>query len=110
MRLSDIHGDEVFDVLADAIGPICAIASDDSLGDLFTGDKPEDMSAKDYALQKVKNHMPALLRSHKDDLIELLAAINRQTVAEYRDGLSIGSLVKDVYELVTDEDIVSFLA
>ena len=47
MRLSDIKGDRVFDVIADIIAPIANIAADETASALFkSGKLPDGMNAK----------------------------------------------------------------
>ena len=49
MRLSDIQGERVFDVIADIIDPIANIAEDNAASALFKREKlPEGMTAKEF--------------------------------------------------------------
>ena len=51
MRLSEIKGERVFDVIADIIEPACNIASDPVASRMFRGEKaPEGMEPRDFAL------------------------------------------------------------
>lgn len=112
MRLSDIKGERVFDVIADIIEPCCNIAQDEAAADLFdrTKKRPDGVSAKDFALDRMKRSMPALMRTHKDDLVAILAAIDGVSQAEYMDGLTMPKLVQGVFEILTDEDLLAFLS
>ena len=111
MRLSDIRGERVFDVVADITEPLCNIATDDESAYLFKRvPKPEDMTSTQLAISKVKSAVPVLMRRHKDDLIAILAALEGVPAEEYREGMSMASLVKGVYELCTDEDLIAFLS
>lgn len=112
MRLSEIKGERVFDVIADIIEPCCNIAQDEAAADLFDRSKgrPDGVSAKDFALERVRRSMPALMRAHKGDLVAILAAIEGVGQEEYMDGLTMPKLVQGVYEILTDEDLLAFLS
>ena len=112
MRLSDIKGERVFDVIADIIEPCCNIAQDEAASQLFdrSKERPEGMSARDFALSRVKESLPALMRSHKDDVIAILSSIEGVDPDEYRESLTMPKLVQGVFEMLTDEDLLAFLA
>lgn len=112
MRLSEIKGERVFDVIAEIIEPACNIAQDKEAADLFdrSKERPDGMSAKDFALERVKASMPKLMRTHKDDLVAILAAIEGVTPSEYMDGLTMPKLIQGVFEILTDEDLLAFLS
>ena len=66
MKLSDIHGERVFDVIADIIDPIANIAEDEKASAMFRREKiPEGMTAKEFAMQRARKALPALLKQHK---------------------------------------------
>ena len=76
MRLSDIKGDRTLDVIADIIDPIANIAEDSAAAALFHREKlPEGETPKGFMLQRVRKHLPQLLKGHKGDIIAILAAI-----------------------------------
>ena len=53
MKLSDIQGDRVFDVIADIIDPIANIAEDEKASAMFQREKlPEGMTGKQFAMQR----------------------------------------------------------
>lgn len=111
MRLSDIKGEQVFDVIADIMEPIYNIASDEKAATLFKqGGKPDDMDARQWALYKAKEAMPALMRGHKADMIAILSTLEGVTPEEYAEGLTMPTLLKGVYEMLTDEDLLAFLS
>lgn len=104
MRLSDIQGDRVFDVIADIIDPVANIAQDDDAASFFRREKlPEDMTAKDFLMQRARKALPALLKGHKSDIIAILAAIEGVDANEYRSKLNLVKLMQDATELLTDE-------
>lgn len=111
MKLSDIRGESTFDVLANLIDPILAIAGDEEASALFRKEKlPDGMEAREFALQKARKSLPVLLRNHKRDLITIIAAIKQMNPDEYAKELGLVSLTQDVLELVSDEDFIGFLS
>ena len=104
MRLSDIKGDRVFDVIADIIDPIANIASDETASALFKREKlPEGMTAKSFLLKRARKAVPALLKGHKSDIITVLSTIEGVSADDYRASLTLSKLMKDTAELMTDE-------
>ena len=104
MRLSDIKGDRVFDVIADIIDPIANIASDETASALFKREKlPEGMTAKSFLLERARKAVPSLLKGHKSDIITVLATIEGVSADDYRSSLTLAKLMQDTAELLTDE-------
>ena len=104
MRLSDIQGERVFDVIADIIDPIANIAEDDAASALFKREKlPEGMTAKEFMMQRARKALPALLKGHKGDIIAILASIEGVSAESYKDSLNLVKLMRDATELLTDE-------
>lgn len=104
MKLSDIHGERVFDVIADIIDPIANIAEDEKASAMFRREKiPEGMTAKKFAMQRVRKALPALLKGHKGDIIAILAAIEGVSAENYKGALNLVKLMRDATELLTDD-------
>lgn len=104
MKLSDVKGDRVFDVIADIIEPIANIAEDENASNLFHKEKlPDGMTPKGFVIQRVKKSLPALLKGHKDDMISILSTIEGVTAKEYAQNLDLLKLTRDFIDLVTDE-------
>lgn len=104
MRLSDIQGERVFDVIADIIDPIANIAEDDDAASFFKREKlPDGVTAKDFLMQRARKTIPALLKGHKSDIIAILAAIEGVDANEYRNSLNLVKLMRDATDLLTDE-------
>ena len=104
MRLSDIKGDRVFDVIADIIDPIANIASDETASALFKREKlPEGMTAKSFLMKRARKAVPALLKGHKSDIITVLSTIEGVSADDYRASLTLAKLMQDTAELMTDE-------
>ena len=104
MKLSDIKGERVIEVIADIIDPVANIAEDDAAASLFRREKlPEGVTAKKFLTDRIRNSVPVILRDHKADIIAILAAIGGVTPDEYAETLSIPKLMTDFIELMTDD-------
>ena len=112
MRLSEIKGERVFDVIADIIEPACNIAQDKEAAEIFDRSvkRPDDVTATEFALSRIKGAMPKLMRSHKDDLVAILSSIDGVSAEEYLESLTMPKLIHGVYEILTDEDLLAFLS
>ena len=111
MKLSDVKGERTLDVLADLIGPIASIAMDENAAKFFErGGCPEGKDPREFALEKARDMLPSLIKGHKDDLVEILAAVKGVTPKEYAEGLNLAALASDVAELLTDEEFLAFLS
>ena len=109
MKLSDVKGERVFDVIADIVDPIATIAADEDAAKLFQRDKvPDGMTTWEFFLQKIRESLPSLLRTHKEELIAILCSIKGESRDEYVSTLTFASLFADLTELVTDAEFTSF--
>lgn len=108
MKLSDIKGERVFDVIADLIDPVQHIAQDKEIT-LFKREKaPKGVAARDFAIQKLMGNVPKLLKRHKRDLSVILATIKGVPVDEYVEGLNLAQLSVDLLELMNDAEFINF--
>lgn len=109
MKLSDIKGEACLDVLADITGPIIALAQDEEVKALFSGKGcPDGVDRYQYATDCVKKGLPKLVKTHKAEVMQILAALDGKAPEEYADGLTLAKLMADLVELLTDEDFGSF--
>lgn len=109
MKLSDIKGERVFDVIAEVIEPITKIAEDEDAAKLFHRDVcPDDMAPWQFFVRKLRRHLPALVKGHKAELVHILSTIQGVADEEYVESMTLGSLIRDLTELVTDVEFVSF--
>ena len=111
MKLSDIKGDRVLDVIADLIDPIANIAQEKDVAEMFKHKTvPEGMDAREFFAGRMRKGMPALLKGHKHDIIAILATIEGVTPEEYTETLNLAKLFTDTMELLTDEAFLDFLS
>nr|DAL79851.1 MAG TPA: hypothetical protein [Caudoviricetes sp.] len=111
MKLSDIKGDRVLDVIADIIDPIANMMQDKDVAAMFKREAvPEGMDARDFFAKRMCKGLPILLKSHKADIIAIMAAIEGVTPEQYAASLDFPKLFTDVMELVTDDAFLNFLS
>lgn len=111
MKLSDIKGDRVLDVIADIIDPIANMVQDKDVAAMFKREAvPDGMEARDFFAKRMRKGMPVLLKSHKADIIAIMAAIEGVTPEQYAASLDFPKLFTDVMELVTDDAFLNFLS
>lgn len=111
MKLSDIKGDRVLDVIADIIDPIANMVQDKDVAAMFKREAvPDGMEASDFFAKRMCKGLPVLLKSHKADIIAIMAAIEGVTPEQYAASLDFPKLFTDVMELVTDDAFLNFLS
>lgn len=111
MKLSNIKGDRVLDVIADIIDPIANMVQDKDVAAMFKCEAvPDGMEASDFFAKRMCKGLPVLLKSHKADIIAIMAAIEGVTPEQYAASLDFPKLFTDVMELVTDDAFLNFLS
>lgn len=111
MKLSDIKGDRVLDVIADIIDPIANMAQDKDVAAMFKREAvPEGMDARDFFAKRMCKGLPVLFKGHKADIIAIMAAIEGVTPEQYTASLDFPKLFTNVMELVTDNALLDFLS
>lgn len=104
MKLSDVKGERVFDVIADIVDPIANIAEDEQACKMFVTEVlPKGMTARQFLLKKIRVSVPKLCRDHKKDVITIVSSIGNISKKQYVDNLTLTSLMKDFTDLLTDE-------
>lgn len=107
MKLSEIKGERTLDVIAEIIEPISNIAQDKQAAALFKREKaPKGMDARSFAIEKLKNAAISLIKTHKNDIISILAAIQGVSAEEYTDTLNIAKLMHDFVEIANDSEFI----
>lgn len=111
MRLSDVKGERTFEVVADIIEPVYRIAQDEAAVEMLSPKPcPEGEDPKHFMARRLVAGVPALLRSHKGDLVAIMAAIEGEDAEEYAASLDLAKLVASLAELVFDPALMGFLA
>lgn len=103
LKLSEIKGEQSIDVLADLVDPVANIASDKEAASLFgRKDLPEGMTVKEYVIQRIRTAIPKLIKSHKKDLVKILATLSLMSEEEYLESLTLETVIVDITSLMTD--------
>lgn len=111
MKLSEVKGYRVLDVIADVIDPIANIAQDGDVAAMFRREAvPEGMGQREFFAARMRAGLPALLRGHKSDIVAILAAIEGVPPEQYAASLDLAKLFTDVMELLTDDAFLDFLS
>lgn len=111
MRLSDVKGERTFEVVADIIEPVYRIAQDEAAVEMLSPKPcPEGEDPKKFMARRLVAGVPALLRSHKGDLVAIMASIEGEDAEEYAASLDLAKLVVSLTELVSDPALMGFLA
>lgn len=111
MRLSDVKGERTFEVVADIIEPVYRIAQDEAAVEMLSPKPcPDGEDPKKFMARRLVAGVPALLRSHKGDLVAIMAAIEGEDAEEYAASLDLAKLVASLSELVSDPALMGFLA
>ena len=97
MKLSDYKGEEALEVLADIIDPITEIVQDNKL--------VEAIKAASADKEAIAQLIKPILKDHKKEIIEILAALEREKPEEYAKRLTLLTLPAKLIELFNDPDI-----
>lgn len=102
-KLSEIKGEKSFDILAGLIEPVTNIATDKEAGELF-GRRvlPDGVSVQEFIVQRVKKAIPALMKSHKKDLIKILSLLSDMSEKEYKEQMTLDGIMLDLSDLISD--------
>lgn len=111
MGLMDIKGDKCFDVFADVLGPMLNIATDEEAMAYFkVQEVPEGEDPGEYAVKRTRDLLPVVLKKHKDDLIDIMAALEGKDRKEYLKDLTVPGLMQSIMALASDPAFRAFLA
>jgi len=94
MRLSDIKGEEAFDVLADIIEPVTAIVADPKVKILWDGGKKTDV-------------IKLMLKDHRKETVRILAALDGEDEEGYLEKFNILTLPLALLDLFNDEEFIA---
>lgn len=103
MKLSELKGERAVEVIADLIAPIANIAEDQKNLQLFHAEKREGETAREAGVRDFKEKIPNLLKTHKQDVLAILCAINGANPED----LSLIDIFKGAVELANDKDFQS---
>lgn len=100
MKLSEIKGDRAIEVIADIMEPISNIIGDPEAKKIFNQDKNKEKVP-------VIKYLPKLLKTHKNDIYSMLAALDGISVDEYIKKANMVKIINDFSDVVTDDSITA---
>ena len=103
MKLSELKGQDAIEAIADIMEPLSAIACDKRLRADFK--KVAEADDRVAALGKV---LPKAIKTHKADVVKILATVNRKTVKEYEAEATVPRIMADAFDVLTDEELFAF--
>ena len=103
MKLSEIKGERAVEVIADLIEPITNIAMDQKNLQLFKNKQREGESLQDLGFREIKEKIPKLLKTHKNDVLAILCAVNDTEPED----MSMFDIIKGTVDLVNDKEFRS---
>jgi hypothetical protein len=102
MKLSDIKGERAVEVIADLIEPIANIASDKECADLFSVKPVKNEDKKVTARKHLVKKVPLLLKTHKRDVIQIVATLDGKTIDE----MNLFSITAALIGMIQDEALI----
>lgn len=110
MKLSEVKGKRVFDVMADLVDPLANIATSEAVKRAFSAsDRPKGMTDGEFAIKRLRDSAPTIIREHRHDVVNVLSSIAGVTPEEYEKDMTMMSLLMDIMELLGDDDFLAFL-
>lgn len=102
MKLSELKGERAVIAIADLIAPIINIVSDQKNLKLFQNKRREGETDQELGMREIKEKLPNLLKTHKEDVLDILCIINECKP----DDMSMIDIIKGTLELVNDKDFI----
>ena len=111
MKFSQLTTDKALDVLCEITPYIANIATDDELMAVIgKAVKREGMTRAGVLLlgaEKLTKMVPVLLKTHRDDVYGVVAAVNGKTVDEIREQNVIKTAAQ-IVEVIKDKELLDF--
>lgn len=105
MRLSELTAEQGLEVIANSLEYIGNIADDDTALKLCQELVPREGEKYIKVFARGAKTAPKLLKTHKDDVIGILAAFELQTVEEYKKKHKLMDVIKDMVNLVNEPEV-----
>ena len=102
MKLSEIRGDHAIEVIADLIEPIANIATDEKCAGMFKIVPKKGEDPKKAAARQLVEKVPVMLKTHKRDVVKIIATIDGKSVEE----MNLFNIAFALINLVQDEALI----
>ena len=111
MKFSQLTTDKALDVLCEITPYIANIATDEELmaviGKAVKSDGMTRAGVLLLGAEKLTKLIPVLLKTHRDDVYGVVAAVNGKTVDEIREQ-NIIKTTAQIVEVIKDKDLLDF--
>lgn len=105
MRLSDLTAEQGLEAIANSLEYIGNIVDDDVALELCQKLVPQEGEKYIKVFARGAKTAPKLLKTHKDDVIGILAAFELQNVEEYKKKHKLMDVIKGVVDLVNEPEV-----
>lgn len=105
MRLSELTAEQGLEAIANSLEYIGNIADDDTALKLCQELVPREGEKYIKVFARGAKTAPKLLKTHKDDVIGILAAFELQTVEEYKKKHKLMDVIKDMVNFVNEPEV-----
>lgn len=105
MRLSDLTAEQGLEAIANSLEYIGNIVDDDVALELCQKLVPQEGEKYIKVFARGAKTAPKLLKTHKDDVIGILAAFELQSVEEYKKKHKLMDIIKGVVDLVNEPEV-----
>lgn len=105
MKLSELTAEQGLEAIANSLEHIGNIADDDDALSLCQKLVPQEGEKYIKVFARGAKTAPRLLKTHKDDVIGILAAFELQTVEEYKKKHKLMDVIKDMVNLVNEPEV-----
>lgn len=105
MRLSDLTAEQGLEAIANSLEHIGNIADDDDALSLCQELVPREGEKYIKVFARGAKTAPKLLKTHKDDVIGILAAFELQSVEEYKKKHKLMDVIKGMVDLINEPEV-----
>lgn len=105
MKLSELTAEQGLEAIANSLEYIGNIADDDTALELCQELVPREGEKYIKVFARGAKTAPKLLKTHKDDVIGILAAFELQTVEEYKKKHKLMDVIKGMVDIVNEPEV-----
>ena len=105
MKLSELTAEQGLEAIANSLEHIGNIADDDDALSLCQKLVPQEGEKYIKVFARGAKTAPRLLKTHKDDVIGILAAFELQSVEEYKKKHKLMDVIKGMVDLVNEPEV-----
>ncbi len=105
MRLSDLTAEQGLEAITNSLEYIGNIVDDDVALELCQKLVPQEGEKCIKVFARGAKTAPKLLKTHKDDVIGILAAFELQSIEEYKKKHKLVDIIKGVIDLINEPEV-----